>query len=109
MLEFIYSDQVKGTADQDLLRLAERFEIRGLIKLCGRSIAKTVNLENALNILDLADSQPDGFLKYLLDSVLGFCADNYWELRRRSGNRARALGFGPMSDFFSHNRPFFYY
>ena len=100
MLEFIYSDKVKEEGDLDLLRLAEKFQIRGLIKRCGRSLATTVNLDNAFDLLDAVSSQPDGPLKFLKDSVLHFCADNYWELRRRSAQRASAFGFGLMSDFF---------
>ena len=65
MLEFIYSDKVKEEGDLDLLRLAEKFQIRGLIKRCGRSLATTVNLDNAFDLLDAVSSQPDGPLKYL--------------------------------------------
>ena len=82
MLEFIYSETVNGEADLELLQLANRFKIKGLVKLCGRSLAKTVTLANSLDLLDVADRQPDGALKNLEDSVLDFCANNYWELRR---------------------------
>ena len=82
MLEFIYSETVRGDADMDLLRLASKFRIKGLVKLCGRSLAKTVTVANALDLLDVAESHPDGSLKNLMDSVLDFCRHNFWELRR---------------------------
>ena len=82
MLEFIYSGTLIEEADQDLLRLADKFQMKDLKKLCGRSLAKKVSLANALDLLDEANSQSDGTLKNLKDSVLYFCADNYWGLRR---------------------------
>ena len=111
MLEFIYSDKVMEEGDQDLLRLAEKFQIRGLIKLCGRSIAKTVKVENALCLLDLANSQPDGLLlKNLKDSVLDFCANNYWELKRtEQWHKTSRKNISDISDFVVHTykRPAF--
>ena len=89
MLEFIYSEAVAGDADLELLRLANKFKIKGLVKLCGRSLAKTVTLANALDLFDVADSQPDGALKNLEDSVLDFCAINYRKLRRSDQWKSR--------------------
>jgi len=82
MLQFIYSQTVTGDADLELLKLANEFKIKGLIKLCGRNLARTLTPENALDLLDEAYKHPDGTLKNLRDSVLDFCSENYRELKK---------------------------
>ena len=113
MLEFIYTETLNGEAGQGLLKLANKFQIKGFKKACGRSLAKTVTLANALDLLDEANSHSDGALKNLLDSVLDFCADNYWQLRNSDEWKKRVQPHSPssqISDFsiFTREKPVCY-
>ena len=96
-LEFIYSDNLTGEADLDLLKLAYSLDIKGLVRFCERSLARTVTSANVYDLLDLAYSWSGDSLCYLKNSVLAFCNVNYKELRgthqwsQRVSNNSRLL------------------
>ena len=98
MLEFAYSDSFDGEPDSDLFNLAKTFNIQGLVKLCGRGIAKTLTTANALDLLDEAYSEPGEALKYLKDAALDFSADNIEELMRSDQWSQRVSSYSRRSN-----------
>ncbi|XP_057318344.1 speckle-type POZ protein-like [Microplitis mediator] len=58
VLKYIYTDEVTDLdlyAD-DLLEAAEKYQLLSLKNICQESLSKTLNLENALYLMTLADS-----------------------------------------------------
>ena len=75
MLEFFYSDTISGDVDADLLKLADYFDIPGLLKLCQIRLAVTIRKDNYFSLLTLAESISEG--KILKKNVMHYIAENY--------------------------------
>ena len=63
MIHFIYTNRLPegATCSTELLLIADRFNLKGLIKLCEARLAKSLTLSNAIGILDVADEVADAF------------------------------------------------
>ena len=79
ILEFIYSDSISGDVDADLLKLADYFNIQGLVKLCQNRMADTITEDNFFSLLTLAESISEG--KILKKTVMDFIVENYQVLK----------------------------
>ncbi|XP_074115591.1 speckle-type POZ protein B-like isoform X2 [Cotesia typhae] len=57
LLEFIYTDQIGDLDDfaEELLEASDKYQLQGLKETCEISLAKTLNTENAIKVLILAD------------------------------------------------------
>lgn len=57
MLEYIYCDEISNIDSyaQELLEAADKYQIQALKGICEESIIKSINFENAIRILILAD------------------------------------------------------
>ena len=79
MVEFIYSDTISSDADADLLKLADYFNIQGLIKLSDQRLADAVSEDNVFDLLTLADCVPEA--KVLKQTAMDFIIENYSQLK----------------------------
>ncbi|CAG5101212.1 Similar to spop: Speckle-type POZ protein (Xenopus tropicalis) [Cotesia congregata] len=57
LLEYIYTDEVSDLEEDaaELLKAADKYQLASLKKRCKESLCKSLNPENALKMLDLAD------------------------------------------------------
>ena len=78
MLEFIYSDSIRGEADADVFKLAIFMHVEGLIELCRLTLAKSISKDNVFDLLELAESVAEG--KFLREKAVEFLAKNYLDL-----------------------------
>ena len=75
MVYFMYHDNLinKENVDSDLLILAEKYNIRGLMNYCVKYLEENLSLENALDVL--VSSQLTN-QKGLFDAATKFAIDN---------------------------------
>ena len=66
LLKFMYAGRIEpGFLDQHgeaLYRAADKYDVGDLIRLCEKHLIKTITMENALVVYDLAGSRPDSAL-----------------------------------------------
>ena len=76
MIYFIYTNRLPEGAScyTELLLIADRFNLKGLIKLCEARLAGSLAVSNAVEILDAADKVADA--SNLKNAGIDFVADN---------------------------------
>ncbi|XP_057342158.1 speckle-type POZ protein-like isoform X2 [Microplitis mediator] len=79
ILKYIYTDQVIDLNEiaDDLLEVADKYQLQSLKEMCQESLSETLILRNALKIMTLADRHS---AKELLDFTIRFMATNMKDL-----------------------------
>ena len=80
MINFIYTNRLPegSVCSTELLLIADRFKLKGLIKLCEARLASSLTVSNAVEILDTADKVADA--SGLKNTAIDFVADNLYLL-----------------------------
>ncbi|XP_057319523.1 speckle-type POZ protein-like isoform X2 [Microplitis mediator] len=75
VMEYIYTDEVSGLAEiaDDLLKAADKYQILSLKNICQESLSETLNLENAFELMTLADRHS---AEPLLEFITDFLVNN---------------------------------
>ena len=76
MLEFVYTNKIPDASECsiELLLIADQFNLKDLVHLCESDISKTLSVDNAVKILNVADKVPEA--SRLQQLVLQFVAEN---------------------------------
>ena len=75
MVYFMYNDNVldEKMINPDLLRLAEKYNIKSLLEFCAKHLEENLSLENALDILVTSHRTNQ---KSLFDATINFVCEN---------------------------------
>ena len=75
MVYFMYNDNVldEKMIDLDLLRIAEKYNIKSLVDFCAKHLEENLSLENALDVLVASHVTNQ---KGLFDAASNFVAEN---------------------------------
>ncbi|XP_057318520.1 speckle-type POZ protein B-like [Microplitis mediator] len=70
MLKFIYTDEIDNL-DADLLEAADKYQLLKLKSLCEESLSKTASINNAIDLMILADlHNSNQLLEYMLEFIV---------------------------------------
>ena len=75
MVYFMYNDNIldEKMVNADLLRLAEKYNVKNLVGLCAKHLEENLSLENALDVLITSHRTNR---KSLFDATINFVCEN---------------------------------